>query len=298
MKVRASSLGVLSLVVHVAAEPPAMLQLGGAVFESRCGASDSTVKFIVGGTNDLRQLTDVRLVLHGVPFTCANVPLSQPCATADTIYPKLWSCSWTTMDGTATSSSEPLYAQLRADMFNGAMVGIGVYIDCPPPEEAFVKAHETAGSGGVNTIPLKLSLRHAGSAVPTDILFEGGSATQAVTFIGTVPPSPPFQPPPQPPSLPPAVFKLERGCDSRNGKATGCSGIDATCTGTMQDGISNWQECANRCEGRGYSSCHMFVSDGASYCRFLSQSGRYCPSSGQPAGRGVWQWMRGNTIGG
>ena len=178
MRALRSSTIVLGLLVAGVASSNwgAKLQLGGAVFESSCGGgTHATVKFVAGGVDEMRGLSSVRLVLHGVPFTCANVPLSEPCATTDTDYPRLWTCAWTSTDGT-TSTSEPLYAGRKADTFDGETIGIGVYVDCPPPGETFVMAHKVPGADGsdVSRIPLQLSLRHHGAGVPTNILFGSG----------------------------------------------------------------------------------------------------------------------------
>jgi hypothetical protein len=180
------------------AEPAARLRLGSAVFESKCD-SVASVKYVQdadagGGIVSLLNESK-RVVFHGVPYSCASARFSEPCATPDTSYPALWSCSWTSQDSTVHQSSR-LSAGLTSEIFAEQIVGIAVHLDCPAPDFSSVQA---AAAPEATTVVLNLHVWHHGSGSPQLIPFEQ-SASGAVTFT-LVSPSPP--PSPLPPSTPP-----------------------------------------------------------------------------------------------
>ena len=199
---------MFSVLVAVTAQ---RLQIGPAVFTAQCSTSNPVVKFIQGhmtaeSASSLPLVGSQRAVLHGVPYTCTNSLLSQPCATNDNLYPPLWSCSWTTADG-AVFNTGLISASLSADTFGGELVGIGVYLECPVPNATFGLQHSSSGSTGTLQMQANMSVLHHGTGAGMLVPFESNSAPTFTFLVGMPSPPPPTPPPsfpPPPPSPSPA----------------------------------------------------------------------------------------------
>ena len=140
--------------------------------------------------------------LRGVPSTCVDIPMDEPCASHSPDRPPKFYCIYTGPAGSATLG--PFAAVRVADYVDPSLppVAIAVVLHCPTPAVETIQSivPDAQHTGIASTT---LAIAH-GSRTPgvmkRNLTFEGDDGGDVISFAGL--PMPPSAPPPPPPPLP------------------------------------------------------------------------------------------------
>ena len=194
--------GAVVLTLSTAAQPrlpKPRLRMGDAYVTTGC-AADLTPSFKYPSCAPLSCLlgeddTTVKAYLDGVPPSCVNVAIDQPCADSSD-HPLLFWCTWTHESGGIIKKG-PYRAVYTPEMVTGTseLLALKVYVECTVPtlaELQFVGQH-------VPMVNMTLGVVHHGSGESVAIPFAGIEDGDVVTIPGPrAPPSPPPLAPPWP----------------------------------------------------------------------------------------------------
>ena len=146
---------------------------------------------------------NVTAQLRGVPYTCVDIPIDEPCASHTRDRPGNFFCLYTGTQGTETVG--PLSAEVVPHYIEPSAlpVAYAVVLHCPAPSfDGIVRiSGPTSASGAAQaTLSIAHGTRTPGE-VGVNIPFEGMVGGDEVSFVELpTPPSPPSLPPP---SVPP-----------------------------------------------------------------------------------------------
>ena len=129
-----------------------------ATLSATCGKASATTKWLDASSS---QFTIA--YLQGVPAHCALSRMQEPCASSNPAYPKLFTCTWSTV--VANSNSTPLVvatgpvaataqAVFASATSSSSVLAAEVFLKCPVPSAASV-----AGLPAAPT--LRLAITHA-----------------------------------------------------------------------------------------------------------------------------------------
>ena len=176
---------VLAQVVSVYAARLSMtgegstIVMNGATLTTRCDATTPSILYMnhTAGSH-LLPASGVRLVLLGVPASCAGLPLTSPCASIDSARPRMFRCALSGGGLSTDILGSPTHAGALTEVRDGVSLGsFLVYVDCRLPS---IAEHVVPGSASQN---MTIRLYHAGVLVPFSGLEGGLHVAMGATYV-------------------------------------------------------------------------------------------------------------------
>ena len=138
----------------------------GAKLSATCPNGDAKLVFLEPGASA------VRAHLLGVPPTCIDSSVNQPCASVNPSYPRLFYCKWTPPTGDPMTVGPLRAVSSKEENADGQLLGFATFVSCPLP---------SASEYGSKELKLNLTVAHGPIGSVKDLPWAGEKDASVVS---------------------------------------------------------------------------------------------------------------------